>query len=290
MSKTLLITGASGFTGQHACKYYSERGYKVIGTSRIKKSSSNYEMEICDLSNQIQIIEVMKKHKPDFCLHLAGINSVAQSWFDPRSVIDSNVLGTFHLLEAIRLNCSNCRTIIAGSALSNSNHPYAVSKNIQQQLSIEWAKVFNLHVVTVRLCNLIGPGYSSGIVSLLAKRIVKMEKERQAEAIELTHLLNEREFLDVRDAVTGYDILFNKGEAFSVYEIGSGRKTALNDVLSIYQSLTQLDLVYSSSQPEPDKSPELMDSSKVRELGWNPRFTLKDSLYDTLSFSREMKH
>ncbi|WP_144701079.1 NAD-dependent epimerase/dehydratase family protein [Fictibacillus phosphorivorans] len=289
MKKTVLITGASGFTGQHACKYFSKRGYKVIGISR-RQLSSRYETEICDLSNPKQIIEVMKKHQPDFCLHLAGVNSVAQSWSNPPSVIDSNVLGTFHLLEALRLHASNCKTIIAGSALSGANHPYAVSKNIQLQLSIEWAKVFNLQVLAVRLCNLIGPGNSSGIVSLLAKKIVKMEEDKQTELIELSHLLNEREFLDVRDAVVCYEILFNKGEASSIYEMGSEEKTSLNEVLSIYQSLTHAELDYSSSQPEPDKSPELMVSSKVRELGWKPRFTLKESLYDTLSYFRKIHY
>lgn len=289
MNKTLLITGASGFTGKHACKYFSEKGYKVIGTSRRKESSLNYEIEICDLLNKDQIIEVIKKYKPEYCLHLAGINSVALSWAEPRSVIDNNVLGTFNLLEAIRLYCSNCRTIIAGSALSNANHPYAVSKNIQQHLSIDWAKVFNLPVLAVRLCNLIGPGHSSGIVSVLAKKIVKMERNNQAELIELSHLSNEREFLDVRDAVMCYEMLFNKGEAFSIYEIGSCRKTALSHVIEIYQTFTQIDLIGSSSQPEPEKSPALMECSKVRELGWQPKYSLHDSLYDIFSFYRAIK-
>ena len=286
MSKCILITGASGFTGSHAVKYFSERGYRVIGTSRRKVHSSYCVMENCDLSNLEQTLSVVKKHKPDLCLHLAGINSVAHSWSDPLSVIQSNVLGTFHLLEGMRLYSPSCKTIIAGSALSGSNHPYAVSKNLQQQLCTDWAKVFNLQVLSVRLCNLIGPGHSSGIVSLLAKRIVDMEIKEKTEPIELSHLLNEREFLDVRDAVACYDILFNKGESYSIYEIGSGKMTSLVKILTIYQSLTTIQLSYSSIESKPDSSPKLMQSNSMRNLGWKPTYLLGNSLSETLSFYR----
>jgi nucleoside-diphosphate-sugar epimerase len=288
MKKNILITGASGFTGWHACKYFSQKGYRVTGISRIRNSSM-WKFETCDLLNRSQIFQIVKKHMPDYCLHLAGINSVAQSWTDPLSAMNINVIGTLHLLEAIRQIKPDCRTLITGSALSGTKHPYAVSKQFQQKLSLDWASLYDLSVMVAKPSNLIGPGPSSGFVSVLAERIAKMEKINKAEPIAISHLENAREFLDVRDAVSAYEILLKKGTVNTTYEIGSGQRSSLSDITEIYQSLTDFKLTFMSVNSLPDHPPDLMDTGKMKELDWQPHFSLKESIAQTLSYYRTCK-
>lgn len=287
--KTILITGAAGFTGLHACHYFSETGYRVIGTSRKTAKHLKWELETCDLLDKFQILNVIKKYKPDYSLHLAGVNSVAQSWDDPLNTIEINVIGTLNLLEAIRVVKPECKTLIAGSALSGINHPYAVSKQFQQNLSLNWCSLFKLPVLVAKPCNLIGPGPSSGFVSVLAKRITSMEKEKKAEPIAISHFDNAREFLDVRDAVSAYEILLNKGTVNTTYEIGSGQWSLLSDITAIFQSLTQLDLTFTSTNSLPDNPPDLMNTGKIKELNWQNFFSLKESIAHTLSYYRTLK-
>jgi nucleoside-diphosphate-sugar epimerase len=289
MTKTILITGASGFTGMHACHYFSQRGYRVVGISRKRGSSTNWEMSTCDLQDKNDVEHIIKRYMPDFCLHLAGVNSVAQSWDDPLNTIEVNVIGTLNLLEAIRTIIPACKTIITGSALSGRNHPYAVSKQFQQMLSLDWGSLFNLPVIVAKPCNLIGPGHSNGFVSLLAKQIVKMEEIPRGETISVSHLENKREFLDVRDAVAAYEVLLLNGTNNTTYEIGSGQMNSLNDIALIYQSLIKKDLCFLSTNPTQDDPPDIMDTSKIRRLNWQPRFTLEESITHTLSYYRTSK-
>lgn len=286
--KTILITGAAGFTGMHACHYFSEKGYRVIGISRKTAEHLKWKTETCDLLEQIQILNVIKKHTPDYCLHLAGLNSVPQSWNKPVTAIESNVMGTLYLLDAIRIAKPDCKTLVISSALSGTNHPYALSKMCQQNLSLAWAELYDLPIIVAKPSNLIGPGRSSGFVSFVAERIVKMEKEKKVEPIVVSHLDNKREFLDVRDAVAAYEVLLAKGTDRSAYEIGSGKMNPLHEILNTFQSYTELNLSVSSVNANPDIQPALMDSSKIEELNWEPHISLPESIFHILSYYRTL--
>ncbi|MDR7072050.1 NAD-dependent epimerase/dehydratase family protein [Fictibacillus barbaricus] len=286
MNKRILITGAAGFTGTHACSYFYENGYQVIGTSRNELASQKWEMAGCDLLDKSQILHVIKKYKPDYCLHLAGNNSVVHSWTNPMSAIESNVMGTLHLLEAIRQIKEECRTVIAGSALSGGNHPYAVSKLFQENLALEWSRLFQLPIIVAKPSNLIGPGQSAGIVSILARQIAELEKINVSKPITISHLENVREFLDVRDAVSAYDILLNKGSVNTTYEMGSSRLISLSDITNTYQTLTSIKLTFANSSSLPDCPPPLMNSKKLKDLNWQPKIPLKSSITDILTYFR----
>jgi GDP-4-dehydro-6-deoxy-D-mannose reductase len=97
-------------------------------------------------------------------------------------------------------------------------------------------------------------------------------------------LENAREFLDVRDAISAYDILLNKGIVNTIYEMGSSRLISLSDIVNTFQMLTSLKLTFENSSPLQDCPPSLMNSEKLKKLGWQPKFPLKDSLTEILSY------
>jgi GDP-4-dehydro-6-deoxy-D-mannose reductase len=284
MSKTILITGASGYTGMHACSYFTKKNFRVIGVVRKKAAALQCEQVICDLSDKTQVFHMIKKLCPDYCLHLAGINSVASSWCEPLAAIENNAMNTLHLLESLRQIKRNCRTLITGSALSGDNHPYAVSKFFQQKLSLDWARFFQLPVIVVKPCNLIGPGRSSGFLSVLAKQIAYMDENNQAEIIKVSHIGNKREYLDVRDAVSAYHLLLTSGLTQSIYEVGSGEMNSLLDVKKIFETITGMKLNFVSTESSADEPPKLMDSSEVKKLNWSPNYSIEESIFQTLSY------
>ncbi|MED1862803.1 NAD-dependent epimerase/dehydratase family protein [Fictibacillus nanhaiensis] len=288
MKKRIVITGAAGFTGNHACQHFADKGYEVIGIARSFLSNLKFHVVTCDLLDKEKVSEVFNMYKPDFCLHLAGVNSVPLSWDNPTTTIEANVLGTLYLLEAIRKAVPLCRTVIVSSALSGIDHPYGVSKKHQEELVMDWAHLFDLQLIVAKPCNLIGPGKSPGFVSFLANRIIQMESSGNHSAISISHLQNEREFLDVRDAISGYEVLLKRGTKRKTYELGSGKMTTLLEVADIFQTLTKERLTFLEKTDSPDKSPHVTNSRLLQELQWQKKYPIEISIQHILSYYRSI--
>lgn len=113
----LLITGASGFTGQHACNHFVNAGFAVTAVSRKSFGNGQVQTELCNLTNKENVSKLIKKVKPDYLLHLAGQNHVGKSWIDPVSSLEANAMLTLYLIEALRQENPACKVVIVGSAL-----------------------------------------------------------------------------------------------------------------------------------------------------------------------------
>jgi GDP-4-dehydro-6-deoxy-D-mannose reductase len=290
----ILITGASGFTGQHACSHFLKAGFDVSGVSR-KTTNSQVNMEKCNLTDKMAVRKLIAQLKPQYLLHLAGQNHVGDSWEDPISTMEANFLSTLYLIEAIRQECSDCRTVIVGSALqfdpsnfSTLTHPYSFSKTLQVLASQAWAELYDLHIVIAKPSNLIGPGYSNGVCSIFAKKIVDMEEKKAENFLVVSNLKAQRDFLDVRDAVSAYEILLTKGKTGKIYDISSGKNYSLEGVIDRLRMLTTIDFqiksqVYNSNEEKVEIIP-----NKMMELGWKPTISIETSLKEILNFYREL--
>ena len=101
---------------------------------------------------------------------LAGQNHLGLSWNDPVSTLEANFLSTLYLIDALRHENPNCKTVVVGSALqfepndmSTLTHPYSFIKTLQVQVAQAWANLYNLHIVIAKPSNLIGPGLSNRV-------------------------------------------------------------------------------------------------------------------------------
>ncbi|MEH7574389.1 NAD-dependent epimerase/dehydratase family protein, partial [Cytobacillus firmus] len=225
----ILITGAGGFTGQHACVHFSKAGFDVIGVSRKKAlTNTGINTEYCDLTDNNQVEKLIEKVNPQYLLHLAGKNHVGQAWIDPINSIEANVMSTAYLINAIRQKNLSCRIVVAGSALqcnpatlSQVTNPYSLSKTLQILIAQSWAVLYNMNIVIAKPANIIGPGLSNGVCSIFAKHITDIEESKSERTLEVNNVKAQRDFIDVRDVVSAYEILLLKGEANEIYEIGS---------------------------------------------------------------------
>ena len=290
----ILITGANGFTGQHACTYFVNNGYTVFAA--VRNPTVNFRQSInvvqCDLSNPTAVNEAIQSIKPDFILHLAGQNSVPASWKKPIESIETNVLCTAYLLDAIRLFHPKCRIIVVGSMLqskfsdpSSFLHPYSLSKTMQSLFAEVFSHLSKLDVIIAKPTNLIGPGHSTGICSVLANKLAKLERGEGSKIIEIHNLLAARDFLDVRDAVKAYEILLLKGTTRKVYEITTGNVISVQDVMTTYERLMDVPFEIKSEviQHEPV---DIIQPTELNSLGWKPCIPFHQSLYDILQFYR----
>ncbi|WP_026562812.1 NAD-dependent epimerase/dehydratase family protein [Bacillus sp. J37] len=291
----LLITGANGFTGQHAVKHFLNVGFNVTAVSRKSKFTLNdVPNEYCNLTNKADVENLIKKTKPQYLLHLAGQNHVGLSWVDPVTSLEVNTMGTVNLLESLRKESPLSKVVVVGSALqfdpgniTTLPHPYSLSKTLQVIIAQSWAKLFNMHIVIAKPSNLIGPGFSNGVCSILAKKIVDMEENKLDKVLEVNNLHAQRDYLDVRDAVTAYETLLMKGKSGEIYDISSGKSRSIEKIVNCFKTLTTINFELKSQEfHQIEQTIKIMPSNLI-DLGWKPAIPLKQSLKDILNFYRD---
>lgn len=292
--KKLMITGAAGFTGRHACQHFTEAGFQVIPVIRTRAGSDfEFKQNVveCDLTRKCCVLDMINRFQPDYVLHLAGQNAVDQSWKDPFMTFESNVISTLYLLEAIRKSGNASKVVVVGSALemdpSNTifpQHPYSLSKTIQTLCSRSWANLFSMNIMVAKPTNLIGPGYSNGICSIIARQVAAMIKGQRENLIEVNNLSARRDFLDVRDAVKAYHILLENGDSGKIYDIASEVTHSVEEVVLGFQKMADIKITLQSKTTIPESTDINFDTSEMKELGWYPNIPFHVTLQDVLTF------
>ena len=231
--KTLLITGASGFTGQHLIPAATKAGWHCIGLN-------------ADLTDAVSVTEEVARAAPDAAVHLAAVSYVAHA--DAAQIYAVNVVGTLNLLDALShlpkkpsvvcLSSSstvygNCiETPIAESQAPAPNSHYSASKLVMEHLSRNYAG--ELPLVFLRFFSYTGPGHSDQFV--IPKLVDHFA--RRADSIELGNLDVEREFNDVRMVVEAYLRLLKRPGEGEVLNVCSGRPIALRAAIDALTRLT----------------------------------------------------
>lgn len=302
-ARRLLITGAAGFTGRHAAAFFAAEGAEVTAVLRgpvpqdgtVPPFPPGVRVMYCDLRDREAVLRLMSDAAPDEVLHLAGRNSVPDSWKRPTQVLEANVMATANVLEAL------CRrpsvpVLVAGSLLKfrpelgeQPSHPYSLSKTLEEWVALAWSRLFRQRVLVVEPCNLIGPGPSTGFCSLLAGHIAACERGAAPSSFRLSSAQDRRDFLDVRDAVRAYGLILRQGEPGRVYRVDTGRFLTLGEVASRLLAMTSAQVPVdwgASSAPGSLLVQEDAGDAHASELGWSPEINLDRSLRDILEYCR----
>ncbi|PAE08529.1 hypothetical protein CHI12_05945 [Terribacillus saccharophilus] len=297
MSKRILITGASGFTGRHAVQYFLDKGYIVDAVIRNTKLNMNQEalhIHSLDLSDKTAVHKLMEDTKPDYVLHLAGENSVPASWKTPFKSWQANVDSTLHLVEAVRALGLSARVVIAGSVLQDElssaaspTHPYSLTKTMQTTVGLAWHNLFQVDVMIAKPSNIIGPGVSNGVCTLFAKQLRQLQVSGKSQ-FQVGNAAVTRDFIDVRDLVSAYETLLLNGTAGETYEITSGRWVSLGEILSILRQVSSIDFTIQSETEEAMEMKLPMKAEKIRALRWQPNRSLEASLADVWDYTAQL--
>ena len=289
----VLLTGGEGFAARHAAKAFAARGWQtlsadVAGTPDIRM----------DLQDAASVRAAVETARADAILHLGGIAFVPTAWEKPASVFDVNAAGTMRLLEAVRAIAPATRVLcvtsaeIYGSSAGDApvaedapflpDNLYGVTKAAADGAAIAYAKHFSLPVMTARPGNHIGPGQNpSFVTSAFASRVKAIAEGRETH-LAVGNLAQPRDFTDVRDVVEAYAAILERGEPATAYNIARGEQVTTGEILSMLQEIAG-----THALPErdgrywrPTDRHVLLDTSRIRALGWAPRIPLRQSLED----------
>jgi UDP-glucuronate 4-epimerase len=165
--KKILITGVAGFIGYHLCKKL-ENKFSIIGIdnlnnyydkelkmNRLKRLSSNNIFLEIDITNKKNLDDLFSKNNFDCVVHLAAQAGVRYSFEHPQSYIDSNIYGTFNILENLK-SCKDTNLIFASTSsaygLSKEHHPF--SENADSNMPV------SLYAATKKSCEVMIHNYS----------------------------------------------------------------------------------------------------------------------------------
>lgn len=297
---TILITGAAGFTGRHAASHFAARGYRVVGAVRSLQGLKGLNRQAgihyaeCDLTDFQAVQRLVDEADADYVLHLGGKNAVKESWEQPLLYMQSNVMGVFNVLEALRRRNSKARIVMANSRLRFElndhpvpNHPYGLSKSLGGMAALCWSQLFGQELVIGEPSNLIGPGPSTGVCALLARHVVRAERGLNPPPFLLSSGQETRDFLDVRDAVRAYELLLLYGQNGEIYPLCSGRARSLRETADSFTALARVPAAVEEGGAS--RSVEPADSAaptKLLQLGWQPLISWERSVGDILEFWR----
>jgi len=313
--ESVLVTGISGFVGRHLAVLLSRRaGLDVHGTilsaDEVPQADRlpGVKLTECRLEVRSRVEAVVRRTKPSVVYHLAAQSSVPRSLSDPEGTFSSNVMGTLHLLEALRstphlralvlISSAEVYGIVPESALPltedrnlDPTNPYACSKACADLLGAQYFKTFSVPVIRLRPFNHIGPGQADAFAaSSFARQIAEIEAGVRAPKILVGNLEGRRDFTDVRDIVRAYTLAADGCVPGEVYNICSGKAVRIGDVLDKLLALSsqKVEVAQDPKLMRPSDLPVLLgDCSKFKAAtGWSPEIPLAQTLRDLLDYWR----
>ncbi len=303
-----LVTGAAGFAGRHLLEHLRATApdHSVLAWSQgLEPEERGVQWRQVEITDRNAVQEAICETTPSRIVHLAGSPHVGQSWRSTLLPLKTNVIGTHHLLEAVRVHHPECRVLVVTSAMIYAGSaerldeeaplkpasPYGLSKLAQDQLALAAARDDGLDVLVARPFNHTGPRQNPDYaIPGFARQIALIEAGLGPPEIRVGNLDAERDMTDVRDVVEAYAHLLDEGAAGRAYNICAGTAYRIGDLLDTLIAMASLP-VTRAVDPErlrPSDLPRLVgDSSRLRtELGWKPRFTIGATLAETLAWWR----
>lgn len=317
--KKVLITGITGFVGSHLADFLLDKDVEIYGTYRWRSPKENINHIIeklnlvyCDLLDASSVMDCIKGIKPDMIFHLAAQSYVPVSFNEPKITLETNIIGTLNLLEAVRHFKLDPIIHICSSSevygqvreeelpIKENNpirpaSPYAVSKVGEDLISYQYFLSYGIKTIRSRMFTHTGPRRGDVfVVSSFAKQIAMIELGLKEFVIKVGNLDSVRTFLDVRDAVRAYWLLINHCKPGEVYNIAGNRVMAIREMLDLLLNYTSIrNEIKIEVDPKllrpSDVTLQIADINKfVKETKWKAEIPLEKTLQDTLDYWRKV--
>lgn len=315
----VLVTGGLGFIGSAFVRLLlRETDHEVINLDKIgyastegsvaeAQKSDRYKFYRCDLTDAEFVDRVVRAEKPDVVVHLAAETHVDRSIDSPRPFLESNIIGTFNLLEACRALPSLSRLIhvstdeVFGSLPLDDTRfdestpysprsPYSASKASADHLVRAWNETYDLPCVVTNCSNNFGP------FQFPEKMIpVMIIKAWRGEALPVYgDGSNVRDWLHVSDHARALLSVLDRGEIGATYAVGGGNELSNLDVVRQVcdlvnerapDSMDRHELIeFVLDRPGHDLRYAIDDSRIRSTLGWEPTHDFTGGLADTVDW------
>ncbi|MCU0640554.1 MAG: SDR family oxidoreductase [Candidatus Margulisbacteria bacterium] len=302
----ILVTGGAGFIGSNVVDAYIAAGHEVAVLDNLstgKKENLNPRAKFfpADLTAP-ETTQIIADFAPEVINHHAAQIDVRKSVSDPVFNAKVNELGTLNLLQAaVKTGVKKIVFASTGGAIygevgkkggADENHPqepispYAITKrSVELYLHAYW-KLYGLPFTVLRYGNVFGPRQDplgeAGVIAIFCGKLLKGETPTiYGDGEQL------RDYVYVGDVAAANLLALEKGTG-EIFNVGTGKGTSVNQLFAVLKEL----LKYSGQALyAPPRAGELLRSvlsaRKIkRELGWRPRFSVKNGLRETLKWYR----
>ena len=316
--KKIVITGGNGFIGSNLVNFLIKKNIYVINIDKKKYSkgsyllknnkSKNYKFYNLDINNR-KILKVFTRHQPDAIFNLAAETHVDRSIDTPKDFINSNILGTFNILEQIRKykkkNKKKIRLIhistdeVYGDLKKNErsdekysykpSSPYSASKASADHLIKSYVRTYNIDAVISNCCNNFGPGqFPEKLIPTLIFNILNNKPLPI-----YGKGLNSREWIFVEDHCKGLFKILKNGKKGESYNIGTGmniNNLKLTKILLKIIKSNQIKLgnnvkiKFVKDRPGHDFRYALNSNKIKKKLGWKPEDNFISALNKTFNW------
>jgi dTDP-glucose 4,6-dehydratase len=327
----ILITGGAGFIGSAVVRQYiNDTDTTVINVDKLTYAGNleslagvaddpRYHFERVDICDAVAMQRLFKRYQPDAVMHLAAESHVDRSIDGPAQFIETNIVGTYTLLEAVRDYWQGLKgetkarfrfhhistDEVYGSLGANGyfteetpyqpNSPYSASKAASDHLTRAWHHTYGLPVVTTNCSNNYGPyHFPEKLIPLVIIKALRGESLPVYGKGD-----NIRDWLYVEDHARALRLVLEKGRVGETYNIGGhNERTNLEVVETICALLDELApdarfaprsslISFVTDRPGHDKR-YAIDAGKIaRELGWKPQETFESGLRKTVQWYLE---
>ena len=305
----ILVTGGLGFIGSNFVRYLvGEVGIyptEITVVDALKYGSNETNLkdldykfvkgDICDYELMAELVKGV-----DAIVNFAAETHVDRSISNPFAFIESNVIGTYTILEAMRkVNPDAAKLVHIGTDevygdiekgsfkeddMLKPSSPYSASKASADMFVLAYARTYGLNAVITRCTNNYGPYQFPE--KLIPKAILRAKMDMKIPIYGTGK--NVRDWIFVKDHCEAINLVLNKGERGKIYNVSSGEeKTNLEVVNGILDIMGKRDLIeFVEDRPGHDVRYSL-DSSKIKKLGWKPKHGFEDGLKETVEWYLE---
>ena len=307
----VLVTGGAGFIGSHLVDFLMRNGYQVIVVDNLSSgklgfiarwfNSENFEIHKVDLRRFDDLVEICKGC--DAVFHFAANPEVRIGAQRPEDIWENNVLATYNLLEAMRIN--NIKFLVFASSSTvygdASKLPtpenyaplepisvYGASKLACEALISGYAHTFKIRSLVLRYANIIGSRLRHGVIYDF---IMKLRNNPDVLEI-LGDGTQRKSYLHISDAVNATMHLFNifraSDKLFNVYNVGNEDWITVREIADIVSRVMGLNPEYRFTGGVEggrgwvgDVKYMLLDISKLKSTGWVPRLSSREAVERT---------
>lgn len=319
MSKKIIVTGGAGFIGSHVVHALLREGHQVtviddfndyydpaIKRANVASFHGYFEVAEMDLREWEPVRELFARVSPDAVIHLAARAGVRPSILDPKLYIDTNISGTFHVLEASRL--AGCRRILFASSSSvygasktvpfredlpllQTLSPYAATKIAGEQLCGNYVNLHGMRIACLRFFTVYGPGQRPDLA--IHSFTDAIENGRSIK--QFGDGTTRRDYTYIDDIVQGVmgalSFVDGAGPRFEIFNLGENETITLAELItSIEKALGKKAIIERYPEQKGDMPLTSADITKARTLlGYAPHTPIREGIPKFVAWYRQMQ-